>query len=172
MPSFAKDPPKSIKPSLGRTRTAQTPLDIHSKFPLDEGFRSYVRDHLGRALDPYAMRIARVSIHFEDINGSKGGVDTRCRVNVTLGHDEPVIIEESGTDAKVALDLATHRVVRNVQKHIERHFLEGRRSAPPEVASREERPLEQPTPDDGSPEVPRRDVNRTHAGARAASARR
>ncbi|NUP07149.1 MAG: HPF/RaiA family ribosome-associated protein [Polyangiaceae bacterium] len=122
MPSFARDNPKEIKPILGRTKTSNTPLHIHSKFHVEEGFREYIREHLGRALDPFTNRIERVLVHFEDINGSKRGLDTLCRVKVSIGHDEPVIIEEVGDDARVAFDTAVHRTARNVQRHIERHW--------------------------------------------------
>lgn len=120
MPSFARDTPKEIKPFLGRSHTSQTPLEIHSKFALGETFRHYIRAHLGRALDPYAWKIERILIHFEDSNGTKGGVDTVCKVHVMMSRDEPVIIEEVGTDAEVAFNVAVHRVERNVQRHIER----------------------------------------------------
>ncbi len=99
----------------------QTPLSIHSKFPVDDAFRAYVREHLDRALEAHTGRIDRITVHFEDNNGTRGGEDTVCAVHVALSHDEPVVIREIGADAKVAFDLAIHRVVRNVQRHVERH---------------------------------------------------
>lgn len=121
MPSFARDVPKDIKTTLGRTPTQRTSLEIYSKrFYIESSFRAYVRAHLGRALDPFATRIERVYVRFDDVNGTRGGHDTSCRIVVFLVRDEPVLIEEMGTDAKVAFDVACHRVFRNVKRHIER----------------------------------------------------
>lgn len=120
MTSFARDNPKEIKPLLGRTPTSRTPVDIQSKFHVEESFRDYVRAHLGHQLGPFAPRIERISVHFEDVNGTRRGPDTLCRVIVSMSHGEPVVIEEVCGDAREAFDLAVHRVYRQVHRHIDR----------------------------------------------------
>jgi len=120
MPSFTRENPKELKPRLGR-RTAETPVDIHSKFHIDELFREEVRAHLGRALGAFASRIERVYVHFEDVNGNRGGEDTLCRVKVAMSGEEPHVVEELALDAQVAFNRIVPRVTRCVQRAIERH---------------------------------------------------
>jgi hypothetical protein len=121
MPSFAREIPKELKPRLGRSSGAETPVDIHSKFHIDEGFREQVRAHLGRAMGAYAPRIERVFVHFEDVNGVRGGEDTLCRIKVAMSGEEPIVVEELALDAEVALNRAIPRITRCVQRAIERH---------------------------------------------------
>lgn len=121
MPSFAKEIPKELKPRLGRTSGAETPVDIHSKFHIEESFRDQVRAHLGRSMGAYAPRIERVLVHFEDVNGTRGGEDTLCRIRVTMSGEEPLIVEELALDAEVAFNRAVPRITRIVQRAIERH---------------------------------------------------
>jgi ribosome-associated translation inhibitor RaiA len=131
MPTFARENPKEIKPSLGRTATADTPLSIRSRLGISDTFREQIREHLGRALDPFGPRIQRVSVRFEDVNGRRGGVDTLCRIKVAMEADESIIIEELAEDAAVALARAIPRVARNVRRAVERYAEKAPRPATP-----------------------------------------
>lgn len=78
MPTLATTNSKSAKARLGRTATIHTPLAIRSEVALDDGFRDRIRARLGRGLDPFATRIERGTVRFEDVNGPRGAGSTRC----------------------------------------------------------------------------------------------
>lgn len=109
--------PKSIKPQLGRTATARTPLNIRGDVALDASFKDDVRARLGRALNPFATRIQRGTVRFEDVNATRGGVDTLCRIKIVVdGEAESVVVHQMGENAPQAFALAVPRVTRAVRK--------------------------------------------------------
>ncbi|NUP04948.1 MAG: hypothetical protein HOW73_02690 [Polyangiaceae bacterium] len=113
--------PRSLKPALGRTATAQTPLNIRGDVELDPELKEAIRTRLGRALDPFATRITRGSVRFHDVNGPRGGIDTMCRIKlVVTGEDDGILIEQIAEDARLAFSRALPRVTRAVRKLAER----------------------------------------------------
>lgn len=112
---------KADKKSLGRTATARTSLAIRSGITLADGFKDHVRERLGRAIDPFATRIERGTVRFEDVNGPKGGVDTLCRIKIVMsGESESVIVEQAAEDAGKAFARAVQRVARAVRRTAEK----------------------------------------------------
>jgi ribosome-associated translation inhibitor RaiA len=111
---------RADKRSAGRTRLQQTPMSIRGNEGVDEATRRRIRSQLGRALRPMATRIERVSLRFDDVNGPRGGIDTRCRVRVVLSGQDSVMVEQRGRSAEHAIALATPRLRRSLQRSVER----------------------------------------------------
>jgi hypothetical protein len=108
---------------------SETPLNIRvSGVALPEGFRSSVRALLGRRLGRFATHIERATVRFEDVNGPRGGIDTICRVKLTVSHRPAVLVESIAVDAQTALRRCSAAVVRAMSRAVGRA---GMRTPPP-----------------------------------------
>jgi ribosome-associated translation inhibitor RaiA len=115
--TFPATLPRATKPSRGRTATEQTTLNVRTQgVTLDAATKAYVRKRLTTKLGKFARRIERLTARFEDLNGPRGGVDTLCRVKVTLSGIDSVVYDARGTDARVAVDSAADGIERAVHK--------------------------------------------------------
>lgn len=79
----------------------------------------HARRRVGFALDRFAERIRNVSIHFEDVNGPKGGVDKRCLVEAH-GSFAPVVASANAENHFVAANRALKTLERIVVRSVER----------------------------------------------------
>ncbi len=82
-----------------------------------------VRFQLGR----FGHQIHRVLIRLEDVNGPKGGVDTRCQVTVHGPELGSKVLDELSTDPHSAVDLAITRLARSVARQLGRGRTDRRR---------------------------------------------
>jgi hypothetical protein len=86
---------------------SETPLRIRvSGVDVPEGFGNRTRDVLGRRLGRFATHIEHANVRFEDVNGPRGGVDTICRIQLTVSRRPTVFVERRAVNAKTALSLA------------------------------------------------------------------
>lgn len=120
MASFAPVIPRPDKRIAGRTGVRETPLSIRGNVGTDAEARRRIREKLGRALAPLATRVERVSVRFDDINGPRGGADTRLRARVILSGLDSVVVEQRGRTPEHAIRLATPRLRRALQDAVER----------------------------------------------------
>jgi hypothetical protein len=137
---------KAGKAGRGRTHVADTPLAFRGDMRLDESAQKRARAKLGRALRSMAPRIERVTLRFDDVNGPRGGVDTRCRMKAVVAGAPSVVIEQKGRNPEEVLARATPRLRRALRELFDR---EGGRMPPPTrmappPAGRSRRPA--PTP--------------------------
>jgi ribosome-associated translation inhibitor RaiA len=101
-------------------------LEIRSPdFPLTDAIRQYAIEHLATKLVKHAHRMGGVIVRFEDANGTRGGEDKVCRVEVLLPRDQPLVVEQTNHDLRAAIDLAADRILVAVERDLER-----RRSLP------------------------------------------
>lgn len=70
--------------------------------PLSTVFEDLVRSRLGRHLRHERMLVERATVRFADVNGPKGGVDTRCRIKLVLTNRPSIITEKLDTSAEQA----------------------------------------------------------------------
>jgi putative sigma-54 modulation protein len=89
-------------------------------FSLTPGLRAHAERRLEFALDRYGDRIARVRVVVSDVNGSKGGEDKRCRVEVRLRGGGRVHATVLDADAYAAVGAAAHRAARGVARALHR----------------------------------------------------
>jgi len=87
---------------------------------LDDADRDYLRRKLGRKLGKFARAIERVSVRVEDVNGSRGGIDQRCRIKVVLSGLPSVLVEERHHSLQAAMDGALARADRSVWSTVQR----------------------------------------------------
>jgi len=86
-----------------------------------EGLTDRIRDEVESALAPRLKdRIRRVEIYLQDMNSQKGGVDTRCSIEVSLAGHQPVAVSDLGTSVDVAVSGAVDKVVRALEHMVGR----------------------------------------------------
>jgi len=110
-----------------------TPLRIHVAGPqLDTTEKQLVRDRLGRKLWRFGGDITQASVRFTDINGPRGGVDTVCRIKLSVAGLAHIVAEARATDAFAALQRASLGAKNAMVRAMERH---GRTAKPVERPS-------------------------------------
>jgi hypothetical protein len=92
----------------------------------DARLRARVARGLGKAMRRLTARATRVLVAFTDVNGPKGGEDTRCAVTVWLARRPTVHVEELATDRRLALAASLTVLERRLRRQGERS-LERRR---------------------------------------------
>lgn len=96
-------------------------LDIRGKgLPLTPSLRTHVERRLRFALGRFVGSLTRVSVSVGDINGPRGGVDKRCRVQMHLGRKTRLLVDELDADLYVAIDRAAERAGRAFERAVAR----------------------------------------------------
>ena len=91
-----------------------------SEVDLGRGLRDRVHRRLRFALSRFEGRIQGIRVRLVDVNGPRGGVDTRCTVQVRLRRLPTIVVEETSHDADTAVDRAVNRVAHTVARRVER----------------------------------------------------
>lgn len=89
-------------------------------FTLTEGLRDYVMKRLAYSLNHGNEHITRLTVRLSDINGPRGGADKRCLIEVRLKSAPEVVIEDTEADLYTAIDRATERAGRTLERRLAR----------------------------------------------------
>jgi putative sigma-54 modulation protein len=92
---------------------------VSRKVELTAPMREYISRRIHFALGRYARAVKSVSVHLTDVNGSRGGVDKRCIVNVETGARNAVLIRETQPSVFAAISIAAQRAGRALQRQLE-----------------------------------------------------
>jgi hypothetical protein len=95
-------------------------------FTIPPSLRARVRRQLRHALVGVPTRPVHVRVSFTDVNGPKGGRDTRCAVDVTIPRTAPFHVEATAGDSITAFDQAETVVSRRIAQRLERRRDSGR----------------------------------------------
>ncbi|MDX2088039.1 MAG: hypothetical protein SFX73_09320 [Kofleriaceae bacterium] len=151
---FASRVDRSTKAQRGRTPVETTPIAIRSGVPLKAGFEDRIRARLAMRLGHAASLIERGTVRFEDINGPRGGVDTKCRIKVVISGRPSVQVEETASTPEQAFARAMPRLANAISRTRSKHGLtSGRERARRSVHRR-------PTEARAVPEKPKRGSHR------------
>ena len=91
-----------------------------SGFVLTEALRAHTEKRLASALGWAGAHLRKLAVSLSDINGPRGGLDKRCKIQVQLEGGKKVIIEDTEADLYVAIDRAADRADRAVVRRVER----------------------------------------------------
>ncbi len=69
--------------------------------------RQYVRERIEEAFARIKRRVVRVSVHFEDLNGDRGGIDKQCVVKVSLGGATAALVQGRDHNAFALINRVT-----------------------------------------------------------------
>ena len=90
-------------------------------FILTDALRTYVEQRLRAALGWSGARLRKLVVSLSDINGPRGGIDKRCKIQVQLsGGGKGVVIEDTEADLYAAIDRAAERTDRALVRRVER----------------------------------------------------
>jgi ribosome-associated translation inhibitor RaiA len=98
-------------------------LEIRSPhFALTPALRTYATRHLAYKLQKHGRYLEAVIVRFDDVNGTRGGIDKVCRVEVVtrVAGEPPLVVEEIEQDLRAAIDLAADRVALLLQSELDR----------------------------------------------------
>jgi putative sigma-54 modulation protein len=96
-------------------------IDIQARqFSLTDALRSHAEWRLRFALTYFDNRIQRVVMRLSDTNGTRGGTDKRCHLHVALKGLPDVVIEDTQADPYTAIDRATDRAGRTIERRLAR----------------------------------------------------
>jgi ribosomal subunit interface protein len=84
-----------------------------------EALRAHALRRLGFALGRFGESVGDVIVQFSDGNGTGGGIDKRCQIQVGMPHG--VKVEETDADLFVAIDRAADRASRAVARALARY---------------------------------------------------
>ncbi|MCX7063379.1 MAG: HPF/RaiA family ribosome-associated protein [Proteobacteria bacterium] len=102
-------------------------IDIQAHgIPLTDALRDHTQRRLGFSLARAADRVRRVKVRLSDVNGPRGGIDKRCRIQVTLNGLGEVVIEDTEADPFLAIGRAAERIGRNILRRLKHRNTHGR----------------------------------------------
>jgi ribosome-associated translation inhibitor RaiA len=88
--------------------------------PMTHILRDCVAHRLEAALRRFSGRVRRVSLNLSDVNGPRGGVDKRARVDVHLEYGAPIRAEGRGRDLLAVVAEVAQRASHSVAREVDR----------------------------------------------------
>lgn len=89
-------------------------IDLQSPdFEITKAIRDYVTDKTNRSLSSISGNLIGVTIHLRDVNGSRGGQDKECKVELSLADMPSIMVKKRSSDAYVAIKKAISRASRS-----------------------------------------------------------
>ncbi|MEM8710751.1 MAG: HPF/RaiA family ribosome-associated protein [Planctomycetota bacterium] len=96
-------------------------LEIHARgIEMTESLRELIERRVLVGLDRFASRVQRVRVQLTDLNGPRGGVDIRCKIEASLGAAGAVVVHETRETPFSAVSEAGDAVKRAVRRRIKR----------------------------------------------------
>ena len=103
-------------------------LVVGERTRVSEGLHDFITRRLHFVLGRFAPEVERVTARVEDVNGPRGGMDKRCRMEVRLRGLGSVASESRAADVEAAAASAAERLGRGVARALERRSHKKRRS--------------------------------------------
>lgn len=95
-------------------------IQIHAKdFPMTDALREHVVRRLTYALNHGQDVLSRAVVRLSDVNGNRGGVDKSCSIELRLKGAADVIVEDVQDDLYVAIDRASERTGRLLDRRLD-----------------------------------------------------
>ena len=107
---------------------------------LTDGLRQHVAMRLAYALNYGRDIVTRIVVRLSDVNGPRGGEDKCCDIEVRLKGAPALIVEDIQSDLYLAIDRASARIGRALDRHL------ARRRDFPMISATRQQPLTEETP--------------------------
>lgn len=96
-------------------------IEIQTRdFPMTDALADYIKRRIHFVLGSRFDQIRRIQVRLMDINGPRGGDDKRCQLQISLPRQHDIVIEDTETDLYVAIDRATDRAGRTLNRRLKR----------------------------------------------------
>jgi len=90
-------------------------ISIQSQgFRLTPALSEHVKRRLWFALSRSSEQVQRINVWLADINGPRGGVDKRCRLEIRLPRQAALMVEQSDSDMYTAINRSAATAGRRV----------------------------------------------------------
>jgi len=86
-----------------------------------EALREYALHRLSFAVRRFRHRVKRVTVRLVDVNGPRGGLDSRCSISVDLVDGRPLFVEATAAWPFAAITLAAGRLGEALRRDSDRH---------------------------------------------------
>jgi putative sigma-54 modulation protein len=90
------------------------------KLYVDQATKEHVQRQMEFALGQFNSWITRATVHLEDVNGAKGGIDKQCRILVNFKGGKTIKIQDLDADMIVAINRAADRLGQAVAREVDR----------------------------------------------------
>lgn len=113
-------------------------IEIQARdFSLTDALADYVNRRIQFVLSNRVDQIQQIRVSLSDINGPRGGLDKRCQVHIVLPRMNDIVIEDTEADMYIAIDRATDRAGRTLDRRLKRQLGKNRRTFVPHKRSTE-----------------------------------
>ena len=103
-------------------------MEIQARdFPLTKALGSYIKRRINFVLSSRYDQIQCIIVRLSDINGPRGGIDKRCQIQISLPRLADIVVEDTESDLYVAIDRATDRAGRTLNRRLARQHDKSRR---------------------------------------------
>lgn len=89
---------------------------------LTEHLKAYVDRRVRFALSRHSQHVRRIHVRLADLNGPRGGLDSRCQLEVFVHQGDPIIVEVQDMDAKLAVGRAARTASRRLRERLGRRL--------------------------------------------------
>ena len=90
-------------------------------FTMTSAMQEHITRRLRFALSRSADRIRRVTVRLADVNGPRGGMDKRCRIQVEMPTMASIVTEDVDANMYAAISRSAARAGRAVVSKLKRH---------------------------------------------------
>jgi len=112
---------RRVKRTAGTTKVRATPLTVRpGSVEVTSELHTRIHRDLGRRIERYAQNVTHVMVRFSDINGPRGGIDTVCRIKLSVKGAGHIVAEAHGADAEEAFLVASQQAKTALGRVLER----------------------------------------------------
>mgnify|MGYP000969646505 FL=1 len=87
--------------------------------------RDLIRSRIQQAFARFGHQARGATLHLQDINGPRGGLDKDCQLIIEL-EDSTAVITDRGADLKAVINRAVHRAVQTIRRQLKHQQLRTR----------------------------------------------
>ncbi|MEQ8765312.1 MAG: HPF/RaiA family ribosome-associated protein [Planctomycetota bacterium] len=88
------------------------------RLTLSPALRNHIERRLETAIKAFESRVRRISVRLIDLNGPKGGIDTRCRIQAQSTRGEELVVSGTGENGFAAVSYAVDRLHRLMRRRL------------------------------------------------------
>ena len=95
-------------------------LEVRSCKPVRAGLRDSIERRLRFILGRFGSRVQSATVRLSECRDAQGHAMKRCEIVVRMGLGRIARVADAGDDLRAAMDRATERITRSVQRALER----------------------------------------------------
>ena len=100
---------------------------VSRDFELTDSLRAYIERRINFTFSGRFDQIKSIQVRLSDINGPRGGIDKRCRIQIAVPRLKYIVVEDTESNLYVAIDRAMDRAGRTVNRRLARRFYKNRK---------------------------------------------